>query len=255
MPNMTVPPGARSSETFAERPSRESEPPREGRGIVGTILESLTAPALFDMLRSLSSGTAEIRESVERAAQSAARLQHEQFDALRRSVEPIIAQLDVVRGQLARVALAQQNVAITCDIFVSYSSTNEAEARTIESKASGHSLRVYLAAHQLKGGDHFEEMIRQTLAHSGELCLLLSPDSIRSSWVLMECGVAWGLSKRITPLLLGCQPEQLPDPLRGLHCMDYYDIQRYLEQAALRAVERAAKTSNDVALQGRQERI
>ncbi|MFM9116482.1 MAG: toll/interleukin-1 receptor domain-containing protein, partial [Planctomycetota bacterium] len=44
----------------------------------------------------------------------------------------------------------------------------------------------------IHGGDKIPQSIRAAIAESRELVVLLTPDSIRRPWVLLEVGAAWG---------------------------------------------------------------
>ena len=82
--------------------------------------------------------------------------------------------------------------------------------------------KVFLAAKSLKPGDDFAEEIRKALLKSKELWLLVSPNSLRSDWVITEWGAAWALNKKTVPIIHRCRPEDLPDRIRRLHCIDFY---------------------------------
>jgi len=60
---------------------------------------------------------------------------------------------------------------------------------------------------------------------------------MKSEWVTTEWGVAWALQKRITPILIGLQLNQLPERLRLPQVAKYENIKEYLTQVKQRALE------------------
>ena len=108
------------------------------------------------------------------------------------------------------------------DVFISYSSTDSNEASQLYEAITSAGGKAFLAGKSLKPGEDFADEIRQVLVASRELWLLVSPTSLKSDWVLSEWGAAWALEKKIVPILHRCAPEQLPDRLSRLHCIDFY---------------------------------
>jgi hypothetical protein len=112
------------------------------------------------------------------------------------------------------------------DVFLSYASVDKQEANMIYDSIKAAGGKVFLSEKSLMPGEDFAEIIRDALCAARELWLLVSPSSLRSEWVLTEWGAAWALNKRIIPILHRCSPENLPERLRKLQCVDFY---KYLE--------------------------
>ena len=107
------------------------------------------------------------------------------------------------------------------DVFLSYASPNEAEAREITDAVQSAGGRVFLSPKNLMPGVDFAEEIRMALVASRQLWLLVSPDSLASPWVISEWGAAWVLGKPIIPILFKCAPADLPDRIARLHYLDF----------------------------------
>ncbi len=120
------------------------------------------------------------------------------------------------------------------DVFLSYSGLDEQDAHSLFEQMETDGFKVYFAKKSLQAGDSFSEEIRQALIRSSELWVLITPNSLASEWVTTEWGAGWALGKRIVPILLRCEKQQLPDRLRALHCIDYHDYRRALEQLSKR---------------------
>lgn len=115
------------------------------------------------------------------------------------------------------------------DVFLSYSTADSEEARMVHDKLKTAGFSIFMAPKILKPGDDFAEEIKNSLIGAKELWLLVSPTSIKSEWVISEWGAAWVLSKKIIPILHRCPPENLPDRLRRLHCIDLHKCDELID--------------------------
>jgi len=78
--------------------------------------------------------------------------------------------------------------------------------------------------HKLPVGSEVAKTLRDELGESSVVIGLLTPRSIRSSWVLFELGAAWGAHKNIKPLLSDdVDFSDLPGPLSGRHAVRLSD--------------------------------
>jgi WD40 repeat protein len=115
-------------------------------------------------------------------------------------------------------------------IFISYSSLDEKLALEIRKKLDGKGIPSFLAPKDIKGGDLFEEKIRDSLLTCTEVFLLVTPNSLKSEWVISEYGAAWALKKTIIPLLFRCTPEDLPSKLANRQARDFHEIDKVIEE-------------------------
>ncbi len=136
----------------------------------------------------------------------------------------------------------QKHAKYRFDAFLSYSTSNSAEAELVFSKAKAAGLRIFMAPKQLQPGDDFAEEIRSSLEGSSELWLLLSPQSARSEWVITEWGAAWVLRRPIIPILHRCDVSLLPERLGRFQCLDLHRIDELINgrASAQRNVREAA---------------
>ncbi len=92
------------------------------------------------------------------------------------------------------------------DLFISFNSKEEKEARCVFQLAEKHKLRCFLAPLSLNPGDEWRKKIRGALLASDKICLIATQESSENEWVMAECGAAWALGKEVIPLLLNCSP-------------------------------------------------
>ena len=97
--------------------------------------------------------------------------------------------------------------------------------------------KAFVAEKDIRPGDDFADKIRIALCNSRELWLLVSPQSIKSDWVISEWGAAWALEKKIIPILHRCAHDSLPDRLRRLQCIDYYKYPELIKHTFARLEE------------------
>jgi hypothetical protein len=103
------------------------------------------------------------------------------------------------------------------DIFISYSQEDYAHAASLANTFQKHGLTAFVAPLNIGGGDRWRNEIRSGIWESREFVVLLSKESLRSEWVLAECGAAWGFDKRITPILVDVPTTLLPAWLEEYH--------------------------------------
>jgi hypothetical protein len=70
--------------------------------------------------------------------------------------------------------------------FISYSTKDEAFAKRLHSKMRDNNLRVWFANEDLKGGYKLHEQIEEAIRVYDKLIIVLSPESLRSKWVMNE---------------------------------------------------------------------
>ena len=100
------------------------------------------------------------------------------------------------------------------DIFISYSHKDEKLADELHDLLEEKGLRCFMSSRDITPGDPWSEAIRNALMNAQELLLLITPNSVRSQWVLGEAYAGWALGKHILPALLKVKPESLPEPIR-----------------------------------------
>lgn len=150
-----------------------------------------------------------------------------ELSAKKRTELETFNKIDLEEQYRERVRQAKYNY----DIFLSYSDRDKDRAEIIHGKLSKAGQRVFMAPKELNAGDDFAEEIRKALIGSRELWLLVSPNSIKSEWVISEWGAAWMLQKRIVPILFRCSHVDLPERLRRFHCVDLDVIDEHIAKA------------------------
>ncbi len=116
------------------------------------------------------------------------------------------------------------------DLFLSFASANKAEALKLRDAGATNGLKIFMSEKELTSGDVWDEKIRQALLTSREMAVLVTPNSLKSEWVITEWAIAWALQKRVTPVLFRCDVSQLPDRLKRYEARDLHEMDLYIEE-------------------------
>ncbi len=102
----------------------------------------------------------------------------------------------------------------------------------------GSSLKGNLRARAKKISSPDDRIVKQVergLLESDEVIVLLTDHSVNSSRVMSEAGAAFGLHKRVTPVLVG-SPE-IPPVLRKIKSVKYSNLPKYISELRRRSAE------------------
>jgi hypothetical protein len=99
------------------------------------------------------------------------------------------------------------------DVFLSYASKNHNVAEELKTLLEKAGISCFMASIDINAGDVWEHEIKQALVGAREVLIVLTQESIKSSWVLIEAGAAWSLGKRITPCMFSANTDDIPEPI------------------------------------------
>lgn len=119
-------------------------------------------------------------------------------------------------------------------VFISYSSRDRWVARRISDDLAARAIETFLDEKDIETGDSIDDTIQSNLNECDELLMLLSPEALRSHWVMLEVGGAKALRKRLIPVLLHVGVNELPSPLNKGLARDLNDIGKYYEEVQAR---------------------
>jgi hypothetical protein len=100
------------------------------------------------------------------------------------------------------------------DAFVSYSTRDGLLAHAIVRDLGARDLRCFLAEISLAAGRLWADELRLALAASRSGVILVTPQSLASSWVLAEVGAVWSHAKPVIPVLAEVDARDVPAPLQ-----------------------------------------
>lgn len=97
------------------------------------------------------------------------------------------------------------------DIFISYSEKDEDIAREIKDIFGKRKVSCFMSQKAIKTGMIWEERIRLTLEGVSASVIIITPNSVKSKWVMCEAGALWALRKPLFPALMFVSPAELPE--------------------------------------------
>ena len=71
-----------------------------------------------------------------------------------------------------------------------------------------------MADRSILAAAEWEPQLREAMLASDSVLLLMTPRSKDSLWVAAEAGAAWVLQKKLIPVLMFVEPQQLFEPIR-----------------------------------------
>src|SRR2546423_807794 len=97
-------------------------------------------------------------------------------------------------------------------VFISYAETDEPVAKKVAAGLEKEGLKVWYDRREILPGQNWAESVAKALKESRAMVVLLTPASLRSSFVRREIDYALGdqtFSHRLIPVIVG-SPEDLP---------------------------------------------
>ena len=115
-------------------------------------------------------------------------------------------------------------------VFISHSNEDSYVAGTVREKLLALGAEVNLNTHEAIIGEDIKQTVKSNLADSDEVIILVSKASLKSQWITYEIGQAEALSKRIIPILLGVEKNEVHEVLEGRHRITINELDKYLNQ-------------------------
>lgn len=129
-------------------------------------------------------------------------------------------------------------------VFISHSTKDKWVARQIskaieESDSKGRT-KTFMDEKDIETGDSIPDSIRKNIKECDEFLILLTKDSVRRPWVLVELGAAWGLKKRISGIAYGISQEDIP---QVISLIKVTDLNKFDSDYLMELSNRAKKTA------------
>ncbi|MBI3536714.1 MAG: toll/interleukin-1 receptor domain-containing protein [Chloroflexi bacterium] len=112
-------------------------------------------------------------------------------------------------------------------VFISSLSEDKDLANDLARRLKQAGAVVFLAEASIRAGENIAIKINEGLRESDEVIVLFSASSIDSPWVLSEMGAAFGLHKKVTPVIVGINENELPPLVKKLSYIRYPDVENH----------------------------
>ncbi len=128
-------------------------------------------------------------------------------------------------------------------IFICHSSHDKWVAKQVSKQLKELGFNTFLDEKNIATGDSIDDSIQGQLKDCYELLIIVSQSSLKSHWVFVEIGGAKALGKRIVPILLHVEPNEIPQPIAQHLARDINTIDSYYEELTRRATGKKQKPS------------
>jgi len=128
------------------------------------------------------------------------------------------------------------------NVFVSHATADKWIAKQICAAVEETGATTFRDDRDIEGGDSIPDAIRAKLLRASELVVLLTPNSVRRPWVLLEIGAFWGRkgNSRIIPVLYLVDVSSIPEHIASIKAVQLNEIDAFLEglKKRVKAAER-----------------
>jgi hypothetical protein len=114
-------------------------------------------------------------------------------------------------------------------IFISFSAKDRDVANKLKRQLTKAGAEVS-AAEPFVEGSEIKLHIADTLRQSDEVIAIVSKNSARDQWLSFEVGMAAGLGKKLSPVIVGITPSELPPALRSFHAINLAHFPEYVAE-------------------------
>jgi hypothetical protein len=113
-------------------------------------------------------------------------------------------------------------------VFISFSVKDIDLARDISRRLKEAGIDVYSVDKSAVPGEAIFNKITVDLGRADEVLFNLTDNSIDNPNLMYELGAATSLRKRVTPVIVGLEPNKLPSLMKGLNFVKYTDLPKYI---------------------------
>ena len=111
-------------------------------------------------------------------------------------------------------------------VFISHSAEDIWVAQQVAEKLRLQGIQTFIAEKDIQAGGSFDDVIQDTLAKSDAVIFLVTPGSLKSSWLFTEVGAARALGKAIIPVIYGVNLADVPTPLAMYQFVQLEELDR-----------------------------
>jgi hypothetical protein len=113
-------------------------------------------------------------------------------------------------------------------VFISSSVKDIDLARDLSRRLKEAGVDVYSVDKAAVPGEAIFDKIAMDLGRADEVLLILTDNSVDNPNLMYELGAATSLRKRVTPVIVGLEPNKLPSLMKGMKYVKYSDLPEYI---------------------------
>lgn len=115
-------------------------------------------------------------------------------------------------------------------VFISASHKDRDLARDLARRLKDVNVQVSYSELSLAAGSNYAETVMKFLKRADEIILILTNNSIDNLWMMFEIGAASSLRKKITPVVVGLEKQELPQVIKQLKYIRYDKLPEYISE-------------------------
>jgi len=120
-------------------------------------------------------------------------------------------------------------------VFISSTLKDIDLARDLAHRLEEAGVKVFSVERSAVPGESIVAKVNRGLRQADEVIVILTDSSVNSPALIFEMGAASGLHKRVTPVVVGVKPEELPPMVKQMQYVRYADLHDYLADLKKRA--------------------
>jgi hypothetical protein len=114
------------------------------------------------------------------------------------------------------------------NVLISASHKDRDLARDLARRLKKAGVRSTYSELTLSAGSEYEKIFMNLLKEADEIVLILSGHSVDNLWMMFEIGAASSLRKRVTPVVVGLEKQELPPIIKQLKYITYDKLSDYI---------------------------
>ena len=116
------------------------------------------------------------------------------------------------------------------NVFISASHKDRDLARDLARRLKEVSVGVTYSELTASVGSNYEKTVMGLLKSADEIIVILSSNSVDNFWMMFEIGAASSLRKKITPVVVGLEKQELPPVIQQLKYIRYDKLSEYISR-------------------------
>ena len=113
------------------------------------------------------------------------------------------------------------------EVIISSSQKDRDLARDLARRLKGAGVHTIYSELTRSAGSDYEKTCMQLL-NADEIIVILSSNSLDSFWMMFEIVAAYSLRKKITPVVVGLERQELPSVIKQLKYIKYAKLSDYI---------------------------
>src|ERR1700693_4086005 len=120
-------------------------------------------------------------------------------------------------------------------VFISSTVKDIDLARDLARRLEEAGLDVYSPDKVASGSEVVFGKITKALSHADDVFAIITDNSVDNPNLMYEMGAASSLRKRVTPVIVGLEPSNLPSLIKNMNYVKYPDLGSYIAELEKRA--------------------